>query len=171
MNVALAVLCFLAILAQHGVALAYDWDVVGGNLLTKLMWINVGLAVFNLLPAFPMDGGRVLRALLAIRMDYVRATHIAANIGQGMALLFGFFGLFSNPFLVFIALFVWMGATQEAGMVEMKSVLGGVPVHRIMITDFKTLAPQDSLGRAIELILGGSSRTFLSSRTARSLAC
>jgi Zn-dependent protease/CBS domain-containing protein len=159
-NVALAVLCFVILLAQHGVALVGDWDVVGGNFFRKLLWVNVGLAVFNLLPAFPMDGGRVLRALLAIRMDYVRATHIAANIGQAMALLFGFVGLFSNPFLVFIALFVWMGATQEASMIEMKSVLGGVPVHRVMITDFRTLVPNDPLGRAVDLVLTGSQQDF-----------
>ena len=140
-NVVLAALLFAVLMAGRGISAMSDFAVGGGDILSKLLWVNVALALFNLLPAFPMDGGRVLRALLAIRMDYVRATRIAANIGQGMAFLFGFLGLFSNPFLVFIALFVWMGATQEAGMVEMKSALDGVPVERVMITGFRTLAP------------------------------
>lgn len=159
-NVVLAALLFGVLLAGQGFTELSNVTLVGGSFISKLLWINVTLAVFNLLPAFPMDGGRVLRALLAIRMNYARATHIAANIGQGMAFVFGFIGLFSNPFLVFIALFVWMGATQEAGLVEMKSVLGGVPVERVMITQYRTLSPQDSLARAIEQILAGSQQDF-----------
>jgi Zn-dependent protease/predicted transcriptional regulator len=159
-NVVLAILLFAVLSAGRSLQ-GFDAAALGsGTLLSRLMWVNVALAVFNLLPAFPMDGGRVLRALLAIRMDYVRATHIAANIGQGMALLFGFFGLFSNPFLVFIALFVWMGAAQEAGMVEMKSALGGIPVERVMLTRFRVLAPGDRLSQAVEQILAGSQQDF-----------
>jgi predicted transcriptional regulator len=90
----------------------------------------------------------------------MKATQVAATIGQGMALLFGLVGLFSNPFLVFIALFVWIGAGQEATMAQMKSVLGGIPLERAMITDFRTLAPGDSLGRAVELLLRGSQQDF-----------
>jgi Zn-dependent protease len=159
-NVVLAAALFVILLAGRGVEGLGTMNLVGGDLLSKLLWVNVALAVFNLLPAFPMDGGRVLRALLAIRMDYVRATHIAANIGQGMAFLFGFLGLFSNPFLVFIALFVWMGATQEAGMVEMKSALSGVPVEKVMVTNFRTLHPGDPLRTAIDQILAGAQQDF-----------
>jgi Zn-dependent protease len=83
--------------------------------------------LFNLIPAFPMDGGRVLRALLAMKMEYTRATQVAAGIGQGLALVFGFLGLFTNPFLLFIALFVWIGAAQEASMVQMKSLCSVFP--------------------------------------------
>jgi CBS domain-containing protein len=107
-----------------------------------------------------MDGGRVLRSLLATRMDYVRATNIAANVGQFLAFVFGFIGLFYNPFLVFIALFVYIGAAQEAGMVQMKAALGGIPVERAMLTHYHTLSPRDPLQRAIDLTMGGSQRDF-----------
>lgn len=125
-----------------------------------LIWINAWLAVFNLLPAFPMDGGRVLRALLAMRMDYVRATRIAAYTGQATALLFGFVGLFAGPVLILIALFVWMGAAGEASMVRMKSAMGGVPISRAMVTQFKTLPPHASLSDAIEGLLAGFQQDF-----------
>jgi Zn-dependent protease/CBS domain-containing protein len=133
---------------------------VGGNFLNKLMVVNVWLVAFNLLPAFPMDGGRVLRALLATRIEYTRATQVAARVGQMMAFLFGFIGLFTNPFLVFIALFVWMGAEQEAAMVQMRSSLGGIPVARVMLTDFRALGPDDTLSTAIDHILAGWQQDF-----------
>jgi Zn-dependent protease/predicted transcriptional regulator len=135
-------------------------DVASGSFLERLMIVNVFLVGFNMLPAFPMDGGRVLRAMLAIRMDYTRATQIAANIGQGMAFVFGLLGLFFNPFLVFIALFVWIGAGQEAAMTQMKAALGGIPLERAMITDFRTLSPNDSLARAVDLLLSGAQQDF-----------
>jgi CBS-domain-containing membrane protein len=97
---------------------------------------------------------------LATRLDYTRATQISAVLGQAMALLFGFIGFFYNPFLIFIALFVWIGANQEASMVQMKSALGGIPVGRAMVTDFRSLDPQDSLAGAVELILAGSQQDF-----------
>src|SRR5690606_17486305 len=116
--------------------------------------------VFCPLPAFPMDGGRLLRALRAMRMDYVRATQIAANVGQGMAFLFGFVGLFSNPFLLFIAFFVWIGASQEASMVQMKNAISGIPVGRAMLTDYQFLSPRDPLSRMAQMILAGSQHDF-----------
>jgi len=84
---------------------------------------GIGTRDITLLPAFPMDGGSVLRSLLAMRMNYSRATRIAARTGQGMALVFGFAGLFGNPMLLLIALFVWIGAAQEAAAVDMRSGL------------------------------------------------
>ena len=134
--------------------------ITSGSFLGRVMLVNVSLAAFNLVPAFPMDGGRVVRALLAMRTDYTRATQIAAALGQGMALLFGFLGLFTNPFLVFIALFVWIGAGQEASTVQMRTALGGIPASRAMVTDFRSLAPSDRLQQAVDLILAGSQKDF-----------
>ena len=137
-----------------------DPRMLGGGLLSNFMWVNLALGIFNLIPAFPMDGGRVLRALLAMRMEYLRATQIAAGVGQALAFGFGFIGLFSNPFLVFIALFVWMGATGEASMVQMKSALGGIPLSRVMVSDFKTLSPCDTLDSAVQHVLAGFQHDF-----------
>ena len=134
--------------------------VTTGPVLERLMVVNVFMIAFNLLPAFPMDGGRVLRALLAIRMEYSRATHIAASIGRGIAVLFGIVGVFYNPFLIFIALFVWIGAGQEAGLARLTSAFGNVPVHRAMVSDFKTLSIRDSLQRAVELTMAGTQKDF-----------
>jgi len=137
-----------------------DMSAMEGPLLQRLMVVNVILLVFNLLPAFPMDGGRALRAVLATRMDYVDATHIAANTGQAMAFGFGLIGLLCNPFLLFIALFVWIGAAAEASMVQIKSALAGIPVAQAMLRDFETLAPSDPLSLAVQMTLRGSQKDF-----------
>jgi predicted transcriptional regulator len=124
------------------------------------MLVNISLVVFNMIPAFPMDGGRVLRALLATRMDYVRATRYAARLGQGIALLFGFAGLFTAPTLVFIAFFIWIAAGQEAGMVQMKATLTGIPVSRAMLTDFRTLHPLQPISQAVNWLISGVQQDF-----------
>lgn len=131
-----------------------------GPFLERLMVANVWLVLFNLIPAFPMDGGRLLRALLASRMDYPRATQIAASLGQALAFVFGFVGLFSNPFLIFIALFVWIGATQEASAVQMRAAFAGTPVHAAMVTDYQSLDPHNTLADAAALVLRGSQQDF-----------
>ena len=89
---------------------------------TRLATVNLWLVLFNLIPAFPMDGGRVLRALIALRTPYTRATRIAAGIGQVFAFLLGFLGLFCNPMLIFIALFLYLGESQEAAVANLKDV-------------------------------------------------
>ncbi len=135
-------------------------SVTSGGFIERLLVVNVFLVLFNLLPAFPMDGGRVLRSLLAMWMDYARATSIAAAIGKAMAVLFGFVGLFSNPMLLLIALFVWIGATQEASAAQMKSSFSGATVRDAMLTDFRVLPPQATLSDATKLLLAGSQQDF-----------
>ncbi len=133
----------------------------GGRALpAQLMWVNISLLVFNLLPAFPMDGGRVLRAALALRTTYLRATEAAARVGRAFALLFGIVGLFYNPFLVVIALFVWLGAAAESTGLQERSFLSGVTVDRVMIRDVETLEPTDTLDVALHHVLAGFQHDF-----------
>lgn len=159
-NVVIAAVLFVWLSLTGPLEPFQNMSVSRGHFLERLLAANLFLVGFNLLPAFPMDGGRVLRALLASRMEYTKATQTAASIGQGMAFLFGLAGLFLNPFLLFIAFFVYIGAAQEASTVQMKSSLAGIPVARAMITDFRTLSPSDPLARAVELILAGTQQDF-----------
>lgn len=159
-NVVIAIVGWLVLVAFALGHPSLDLGTATQTPLGRFVAINVWLAGFNMIPAFPMDGGRALRALLAERMEYVRATEIAANLGQGLAFVFGFLGLFSNPFLIFIALFVWMGASAEATSVSLRSVIAGIPVSRAMITDFRTLQPIEPLQRAAELVIAGTQQHF-----------
>ncbi len=126
----------------------------------RLAMVNVFLVLFNLIPAFPMDGGRVLRALLATRTGYVRATEIAAVIGQGFAFALGFIGLFSNFMLIFIAVFVYLAATSEAHFVAMRSMSRGVPVGAAMVTQYATLMPEADVEDAVQTLLRTSQSEF-----------
>jgi Zn-dependent protease/CBS domain-containing protein len=130
------------------------------GLISGVLTLNVVLVLFNLLPAFPMDGGRVLRALLATRLSYARATQVAANVGQGFAFVFGFIGLLWNPFLLFIALFVYIGASQEAALAQMKDVSRRFPVSSAMVREFRTLSEDASLQEAVDALLATSQHDF-----------
>ncbi len=120
-NVALALFFFAVSGGTRAFSQMLDVEIMGRNFLTSLIWVNIALTIFNLVPAFPMDGGRVLRSLLAFKLSYLTATRIAARIGQILALGFVGLGFFFNPFLIVIGVFVWFGATREAQLVYLRS--------------------------------------------------
>ncbi len=130
------------------------------SLVDRLASVNLFLAVFNMIPAFPMDGGRILRAALASRVGFARATELAATIGQWIAFALGFIGLFTNPMLIFIAIFVYLAASSEAHVVALRSMSRGVPVRDAMMTAFATLTPDDHIDAAIETLLRTSQSEF-----------
>ncbi len=127
----------------------------------SLMYANIILAIFNLVPAFPMDGGRVLRSLFAMKMSRVRATSIAAKIGQFLAIVFVFFGFFYNFWLVFIGLFIFLGAGAESKIEEMKHALIGVKALNVMIAKFTVLHPDNTLQIAHRQLLHSNEKSFL----------
>jgi Zn-dependent protease len=163
-NVVIAI-CLLLVIGSRGVV--DPRAAISGDLLVNLFRINVWLLLFNLLPAFPMDGGRVLRALLATGMSYARATQIAATVGQAFAFIFGMIGLFGvpqlmnpNPFLIFIALFVYIGASQEAALAQMKDITRRLPVSSAMVRDFRSLPHTATLEEAADALLATSQHDF-----------
>ena len=167
-NVVIAILLYAFLRIMGGIPALVDSAALSEGFLqrgflARLLAVNIWLVVFNLIPAFPMDGGRVLRAFLAMRTgDYALATERAARVGTFFALLFGVLGLFvlGNPFLVIVALFVWLAAAGEASAVQTSVMLDGVPIQRLMIRDIETLSPQDKLSRPVRLILDGFQQDF-----------
>ncbi|MBB2201304.1 site-2 protease family protein [Gluconacetobacter tumulisoli] len=130
------------------------------GMMGRLASVNLFLLLFNLIPAFPMDGGRALRALLGYRMGFVRATQIAASVGQGFAFLLGFLGLVANPILLFIAFFVYLGAAAEAHTVQLRQVAQGMIVGESMMTRFETLPLDASLDDAVRALIRTAQHVF-----------
>ncbi|MCS6917517.1 MAG: site-2 protease family protein, partial [Chitinophagales bacterium] len=131
------------------------------NFLFHLLFVNLWLGLFNLLPAFPMDGGRILRALLALRISRHRATRIAATIGQVLAIAFVILGFFGNPFLIFIGLFIFLGAQAEAQYVEAQWLLTGFHVADVMMRHYPVLQTTDTVQEAVQQLLNSQCRNFL----------
>jgi stage IV sporulation protein FB len=130
------------------------------KLLDRVAVANVALLVFNLIPAFPMDGGRVLRALLASAVGFTRATQIAARIGQMLAIGLGFLGLFGNPLLILIALFIFLAASSEAGYVEARDLMRGYLASDAMITSYESLTPLSTADDGAALLLSTTQQEF-----------
>lgn len=154
-NFAIAGLLWLGLALTGGTTELDAATTAPGAIAAQLLWINVALALFNLLPAFPMDGGRVLRAVLSMQVGRVRATEIAATLGKAIAIVLGTIGVFYNPLLVLMAVVVWIGATQECAQVELRSALTGVPVSAAMLRRVDTISPDQPLEDAAALLLAG----------------
>ncbi|WP_299667854.1 site-2 protease family protein [uncultured Polaribacter sp.] len=131
------------------------------NFLFYLFLVNVGLVLFNMIPAFPMDGGRVLRSALAMKMNRVKATQIAASTGQFFAVLFLIFGLLYNPILIFIALFIFLGAYGENQIVNHLAILNGHKVQEAMMTNITTFNPNDTINKVLKTIISGTENNFI----------
>jgi Zn-dependent protease len=160
-NVVIAAVLYVGLSAAGALQPMRQVAAVGGNFFDQLLLVNVFIVGFNLLPAFPMDGGRILRSLLALKLPYARATRIAATAGRGMAMLFGLAGLYIfNPFLLFIAIFVYLGAQAEAQQVEQRLALEGFTVRDAMMTRFTALPDSATLGDAAEELLAGAQQDF-----------
>jgi Zn-dependent protease/predicted transcriptional regulator len=131
------------------------------NLAERIGVANLILAGFNLLPAFPMDGGRILRSLLARWRPEHEATRTAARVGMGLAGIMGLYGLLAgNFFLVFVAFFVYVGAMQERVASDQKVLIGEAVVRPAMVTEFRTLNHGDTLRDAAELLLATAQQDF-----------
>lgn len=132
-----------------------------GNFFLNFYLVNIILAFFNLIPAFPMDGGRVLRALLSYKLERHQATKIAARIGQALAIGFVLLGFYSNPFLIFIGIFVFMGAQIESEYTESKYMLKGYKVRDVLMKQYPTIDYNETLETAVKLMLDSQNKHFL----------
>jgi stage IV sporulation protein FB len=159
-NVAIALLLVVVAGAHLNSSDLYAVESPHTSMIDRLAAVNLFLALFNMIPAFPMDGGRVLRALLATKLGFTRATEIAAFIGQGVAFALGFVGLLYNPLLIFIAIFVYLAASSEAHVVAIRAMSQGVPVSMAMMTQFATLTPEAHVDEAVQTLLATSQSEF-----------
>ena len=159
-NLVIALVLIVVLGARFDLSQMAQLEEAQSTLTGRIAAANVVLFVFNLIPAFPMDGGRVLRALLAIGMGYTRATRVAASIGQGLAVLFAFLGLMGNPLLVLVAVFIFLAASGEAGYVQAREYTRGYLASHAMITSFQSLSPLSTVDDAAALLLRTTQQEF-----------
>jgi Zn-dependent protease/CBS domain-containing protein len=160
-NVVIAAVLIVVLGATVDPATLGQLDSPNASFLGQLAAVNIFLVLFNLIPAFPMDGGRVLRAVLALRLGRRRATEIAALIGQALAFFFGFVGLMGgNPILIFIAIFVYIAAGAEAGEAGLSELARSLPVEAAMVRTFESLRPMATLDEAANALIRTTQHEF-----------
>ena len=162
-NIALAVITglFITIPDLKELTIQLAGGVNQSNFFLNFFIVNIWLAIFNLVPAFPMDGGRVLRAILSMKFERHIATKIAARIGQLLAIAFIFIGFNSNPFLIFIGLFIILGAQAEVEMTKTGFMLKGMLVKDVVMKRFETINATDLVETAVKKLLNGQCKNFL----------
>ncbi len=161
-NVVIALILWVVISALPGYSFDTDFTkITGENFLILLMYVNLFVVAFNLIPAFPMDGGRILRAALSFRFDRVKATKYSMMAGQVFGALFALIGLFINPFLFIIGVFVFLGAQFEYKQVKFRSLLHNYKAKDIIMKDYSVLDPGDSLKKAVDMLLETRQTGFL----------
>ncbi|MEX0813635.1 MAG: site-2 protease family protein [Chitinophagales bacterium] len=133
----------------------------GQNFLFLFFMVNIWLSIFNLLPVFPMDGGRIFRATLSHFINRVKATKIATRLGQLLALGFVIGGFYVNPFLIFIGLFIMFGAQAELNMVSTRYLLKDSSIGKITMQQYETLKTDDTISVAVQKLLNGTAKSFL----------
>ena len=159
-NLAIAGIIFLFVGSWSGVRVPDLYPASGRDFFAGLIGVNIILAIFNLIPAFPMDGGRALRGVFAMKMNYAQATSLAVSIGQAISLIFVFYGMFFNFWLALIGIFLFIGAGSEKHHVMLNSLLRGVRAQDVMITDFHSLKPEEHLSKVLEQVYHGCQDDF-----------
>ena len=166
-NILVALLMALVVLTPAA-SLSNPFGVITGvsgfnlnTLFSYIFFYNILLGLFNMIPAFPLDGGRIFRSLLAMRMNYVRATKIAAAVGKIAAVAIGIYGLFNGGFfLLFIAFFIYVGATQEAKLVQVRAFLRNYTVEDVYSPSVFRLLPDSTVQQARNIMVYGGQRSF-----------
>ena len=159
-NLAIAGILYVATGRQSGFTFVGLYPASAREFFEGLMSVNIMLAAFNLIPAFPMDGGRVLRGLLALKLDYVEATSIAVSVGQGLSMVMMLFGIFFNLWLALIGFFLYVGAGSEKQAVVLKSALHQITAREVMATDFRSMQPHDRIAQSLEHVYHGCQDDF-----------
>lgn len=162
-NIALAIITyfFITIPDSQELIIQLTKGVNADNFFLTFFLVNIWLAIFNLIPAFPMDGGRILRAILAMIFPRTTATLIAARIGQVIALGFIVLGFYSNPFLIFIGIFIMISAQLESDFTQSKSLLQGYFVKDVIMKDYKSLDKNDIVKTAVIRLLDSQIKNFI----------
>lgn len=162
-NVGIAIITgfFISLPTQKELIAILSSGVSPDNFFVHFYLVNISLAVFNLIPAFPMDGGRIFRALLSYPLNREKATRIAVVTGQAIAILFCIIGFYISAPLIFIGIFIFLGAKAESQYTQVTNLLKGYKVKDIVMKQFETMDASETINTAVNRLLNGQSKSFI----------